>query len=87
MSSLVEWRTSLPSQYVILGLTKSDGLVFLTKCSAMQWLLEQGLPPQQFSIIPTKTLYYPGQGSGSRFKTTEEIVSERNEGLDTKSGG
>lgn len=78
--------SSLPTAYHISGLREAEGIVFLSPLSAETWLSERGLSALKSSILPVQVVYYPSARSG-RFRSTEDLVAERNEALDKEFGG
>lgn len=86
MTLLVEQWRSLPQVYHIMDLPAAQSLVFLTVDSAQQWLIENEMPVTRFSITPMVVLYSPSRSDG-KFRTTEEIVADRNKVLDEKIQG
>lgn len=82
-SALEIWNKRLPSTFSILGIHLAGGIVFLTKDSAEQWLREKQVSISSVEIIETTVMYCPSnQAGGLQQKTTEDIVAERNKGLD-----
>lgn len=77
----------LPTVWCIRGVDQAIGLVFLTDLCAKQWLRDKGMPLELVSILPVQVIYYPSRTSHVPFKTTEELVAERNEALDRENHG
>lgn len=65
----------LPTVYAITGLSIAEGLIFLTQCSAEQWLTVHAVPLSAVAIVPAKVVYYASKCV--EIKTTEDLIRER----------
>lgn len=65
----------LPTMYTITGLTLAAHLVFLTRCSAEQWLDAHMVPLSAVEIVPAEIIYFASKCV--EIKTTEDLIRER----------